>query len=50
MKTIVSILVIAIGLGFTSLAFAQDVSTPKTEGECQQTGGLWHPDTATCTP
>jgi hypothetical protein len=48
MKGLLSIVALAVGITFTVPAFAGDVSTAKTEDECQTAGGVWNADTATC--
>jgi hypothetical protein len=48
MKGLLSIVTLSVGIAFTVPAFAGDVSTAKTEDECQTAGGVWNADTATC--
>jgi len=48
MTGLLSIIAIALGLAFCVPAFGGDVSTAKTEAECQTAGGVWNADTATC--
>jgi hypothetical protein len=48
MKTFVSIFAITLALAFTGPAFAGDVSTAKTEADCQKAGGVWNADTNQC--
>ena len=48
MKTILSILALAMAFGFTGPAFAGDVSKAKTEAACTEAGGTWDADAGTC--
>ena len=48
MKTILSILALALAVGFTGPAFAGDVSKAKTEADCTAAGGTWDADASTC--
>lgn len=48
MKTILSILALALALGFTGPAFAGDVTKAKTEADCTKAGGTWDADAKTC--
>ena len=48
MKTILSILALALAVGFTGPAFAGDVSEAKTEADCTAAGGTWDADASTC--
>ena len=48
MKTIISILALALALAFTVPAFAGDVATAKTEADCKAAGGVWDAATKTC--
>jgi hypothetical protein len=41
MKTIISILAVALGFAFTVPAFAGDVTKAKTEADCKKAGGTW---------
>jgi hypothetical protein len=48
MKSLTSIFVVALALAFTVPAFAGDVTTAKTEADCQKAGGMWDATTNTC--
>ena len=48
MRTLISIFAIAMALAFTGPAFAGDVTTAKTEADCQKAGGMWDAQTNTC--
>jgi hypothetical protein len=48
MKTIVSMLALALALGFTGPAFAGDVTKAKTEANYTKAGGTWDADAKTC--
>ena len=49
MKTIFSILALALALGFTGPAFAgDDVTKAKTEADCTKAGGTWDADAKAC--
>jgi hypothetical protein len=41
MKALVSSVALAVALAITGPAFAQDVSTAKTSGDCEKAGGMW---------
>ena len=41
MKTLVSMLALALAVGFAASAFAGDVSTAKTQADCLKAGGSW---------
>ena len=41
MKTVISILAVALGLAFIGPAFAADVTKVKTEADCKKAGGMW---------
>ena len=50
MKTLVSVLAVAVALAFTGPAFAAgDVTKAKTAAECAKAGGIWNAATNTCT-
>ena len=48
MKTLVSILALALALAFTVPAFAGDVTAAKNEADCAKAGGMWDAKTNTC--
>jgi len=48
MKSLVSVLAIALAFAFTGPAFAGDVTTAKTKADCQKAGGMWDAKTNTC--
>ena len=41
MKTLLSTLALALGLGFAMPAFAGDVTTAKNAADCEKAGGTW---------
>ena len=41
MKTLVSTFALALALAFTGPAFAGDVTTAKTQADCEKAGGVW---------
>jgi hypothetical protein len=49
MKTLVSILAVALALAFTGPALAGDVTKAKTAADCAKAGGIWNAATNTCT-
>jgi hypothetical protein len=48
MKALISTLAVALALAVTGPAFAGDVTTAKTEADCQKAGGMWDAATNTC--
>ena len=48
MKKLVSTFALALALAFTGPAFAGDVTTAKTEADCQKAGGMWDAKTNMC--
>ena len=49
MKTVLSLLTLAVGLAFTVPAFAQaDCSQNQTQEACMKSNCFWHADTKTC--
>jgi len=48
MKSLISILTVALALAFTGPAFAQDVTTAKTQADCEKAGGMWDAATSKC--
>ena len=50
MKTLVSVLAVAVAVAFTGPTFAAgDVTKAKTAAECAKAGGIWNAATNTCT-
>ena len=41
MKILIPTFAVALALAFTAPAFAGDVTTAKTEADCQKAGGMW---------
>jgi hypothetical protein len=41
MKTLISMITLALALAFTGPAFAGDVTTAKTQADCEKAGGIW---------
>lgn len=48
MKSLISTLVVALALAFTGPAFAGDVTTAKTQADCEKAGGMWDATTNKC--
>ena len=48
MKTLVSTFALALALAFTGPAFAGDVTTAKTQADCEKAGGVWDAATSKC--
>lgn len=48
MKILISTLAVVLALAFTGPAFAGDVTTAKTEADCQKAGGMWDAATNKC--
>jgi hypothetical protein len=48
MKTLVSILAVALARAFTGPAFAGDLTTAKTAADCAKAGGIWNAATNAC--
>jgi hypothetical protein len=48
MKTLISVIAVAMALAFTGPAFAGDVKAAKTEADCVKAGGVWDAATSTC--
>jgi hypothetical protein len=48
MKIFISTFAVALALAFTGPAFAGDVTTAKTEADCQKAGGMWDAKMQTC--
>jgi hypothetical protein len=47
-KTLISILAMALAFALTGPAFAGDVTKPKTEADCHKAGGMWDAKTKVC--
>jgi hypothetical protein len=48
MRTLISMLAMALALAFAGPSFAQDVKTAKTAADCAKAGGVWDAATNTC--
>ena len=48
MKTLVSMVALALAIAFTGPAFAGDVTTAKTQADCDKAGGVWDAATSKC--
>ncbi len=48
MKTFISMFALALALAFTGPAFAGDVTTAKTQADCEKAGGVWDAATNKC--
>jgi len=48
MKSLISMLALAVALAFTGPAFAGDVTTAKNQADCEKAGGAWDEATSTC--
>ena len=48
MKALISTMAIAIALAVTGPAFAGDVTTAKTQADCEKAGGVWDAATSAC--
>jgi hypothetical protein len=48
MKTLISMLALAVALAVTGPAFAGDVSAAKTQADCEKAGGTWDDAASTC--
>lgn len=48
MKTVISVLGLALALGFTGPALAGDVTKATSEAECTEAGGTWDANAKTC--
>jgi len=48
MKTLVSTFALALALAFIGPAFAGDVTTAKTQADCEKAGGVWDASTYKC--
>lgn len=48
MKTVTSIVALALALAFTGPAFAGDVTKATTQADCDKAGGTWDADAKKC--
>ena len=48
MKALLSTLALALALAFAGPAFAGDVTTAKTQADCEKAGGAWDAATSSC--
>jgi len=48
MRTLASILAVALAIAFTGFAFAGDVTSAKTATDCTKAGGIWNVATNKC--
>jgi hypothetical protein len=48
MKALVSMVALATAIAITGPAFAQNVETAKTSGDCEKAGGKWDEATKKC--
>ena len=48
MKTLASTVALALALAFAGSAFAGDVTTAKTQADCEKAGGTWDASTKKC--
>ncbi len=48
MKTLVSMVVLALALAFTGPAFAGDVTKATNAADCEKAGGMWDASTDKC--
>ena len=48
MKTLMSMLALAVALAFTGPAFAGDVTAATTQADCEKAGGLWETAASKC--
>ncbi len=48
MRTLVSIFALTLAFAFTAPAFAGDVTTAKTQADCEKAGGVWDAATNKC--
>ena len=49
MKTLVSMVALALALAFTGPAFAGDVTKATNAADCEKAGGMWDASTTKCT-
>ena len=50
MKTLIAMITLALALAFTGPAFAGDVTTAKSQADCEKAGGLWDAQAYKCSP
>lgn len=48
MKTLISMFALALALAFTGPAFAGDVTTAKSQADCEKAGGMWDATNSAC--
>ncbi len=48
MKTLISMITLALALAFTGPAFAGDVTAAKTQADCEKAGGVWDAQAYKC--
>lgn len=48
MKTLMSMFALVLALGFAAPAYAGDVTTAKTQADCEKAGGMWDAATNKC--
>ena len=48
MKTLISMFALALALAFSAPAFAGDVTSAKTQADCEKAGGQWDASTNKC--
>jgi hypothetical protein len=48
MKTLISMFALAFALAISGPAFAGDVTTAKTQADCEKAGGSWDAATSSC--
>ena len=48
MKVLVSTVALAVAIAMTGPAFAGDVTTAKTQADCEKAGGVWDAATSKC--
>lgn len=48
MKMLISVFALALAIAFTGPAFAEDVTTAKTQADCEKAGGVWDAATSKC--
>ena len=48
MKTLMSMLAMAVALAFTGPAFAGDVTAATNQADCEKAGGVWDASTSKC--
>ena len=48
MKSLISMLALAVAVAFTGPAFAGDVTKATTQADCEKAGGVWDADANKC--